>query len=77
MPGPVAKDAKTLSEATHKAGEQHGDARDQTRTEVLALKPLAWANDLYVNELEKIKTTTKDSRSYRNHTNQSEEYQSL
>jgi len=26
MPGPGAKDAKTLSEATHKACEQHGEA---------------------------------------------------
>jgi hypothetical protein len=26
MPGPEAKDAKTLSEATHKASELHGDA---------------------------------------------------
>jgi hypothetical protein len=26
MPGPGAKDARTLSEATHKASEQHGEA---------------------------------------------------
>ncbi len=26
MPGPGAKDAKTLSEATHKASELHGEA---------------------------------------------------
>lgn len=41
MPGPGAKDAKTLSEATHKASELHGEAI-KPRAGALALKPLAW-----------------------------------
>jgi hypothetical protein len=79
MPGPGAKDAKaakTLPEATPKASELHGEAI-KPELRIWHLKPLAWAEDLHVKKLEKVKTTTKGSRSYRSHTNQSEDYQSL
>jgi hypothetical protein len=41
MPGPRAKDAKTLPEATYKASELHGEAI-KPGAGALALKPLAW-----------------------------------
>ena len=79
MPGPGAKDAKAAKDLAKSHPQELRAAwrSDQARAGALALKPLAWAEDLHVKELEKIKTITKGSRSYRSHTNQSEDYQSL